>query len=431
MPEKWWTALESEVLNDLVDRALKRSPTIASAEAALRQAQETAAAQRGAFFPSVQANYLPTHAHVSRATSSPLNSGASVYTLHTAQLSVGYVADVFGANRRSVESLDAQSEAASWQLRAAHLSLSSNVVNAALQTASLREQLTATERIVAIGTQQLKLLETQRRLGAAPGAAVFAQEAVLWQSEATALALRKQLAQQRDLLAVLAGMLPSDFSPLTLQLSALRLPDIPLTLPADLVEHRPDVRIAEAQLHAANAQVGLAVANMLPQITLTGNYGASAEAFTELFRAGGLMWIVGASLAQPVFEGGALLHRKRAAEAQVEQSLAQYQGVVLTAFQNVADSLEAARFDAEQYIATNRQETAAEASLRIARRQLELGDVSYLALLNAETSYLQATIARIQAHSNRFSDVVAVYQSLGGGWTQDSEQINGPSSGLR
>ncbi len=419
-PEAWWRAFGSAELDALVDRALQQNPTIASAQAALRQAQEMAAAQRGAFLPAVQASYSPTRARAADATSSPLSSGASVYSLHTAQISVSYLLDAFGGNRRSVESLEAQSESQAWQLHAARLTLASNVVNAALQEASLRDQLTVTERLIGIAERQLRLLQLQRRLGAASGAAVLAQETLLRQAEALAAGLSKQLAQQRDLLAALVGTFPSKLRPPALELSAMRLPDVPTILPARLVEQRPDVRAAEALLHSANAGVGVAVANMLPQMTLTANYGASAETLGQLFRASGLLWGLGANLVQPVFQGGTLLHRKRAAEAQFDQALAQYRSTVLNAFQNVADSLEAVRHDADQHIATTRQESLAQASLKIAQRQLELGDISTLVLLNAETSFLQAAVARIQAHASRLTDVVAVYQSLGGSWGEQS-----------
>ena len=417
-PPNWWTLLGSSELSVLVDRALQKSPTVAAAEASLRRTQELAAAQYGVFLPSVLAGYSPTRGRVADVTSSPLSSGASVYTLHTAQLSVGYAVDVFGGNRRALESLEAQRDAQNWQLRAAQLTLAANVVSAVLLEASLRDQLAATEQLSNMAERQLHLLETQRRLGAAPGSAVLAQEALLRQAEATAAGQRKQLAVQRDLLATLIGTVPSDLPSLTVKLSDLHLPDVPTGLPARLVEQRPDVRAAESQLHSANADVGVAVANMLPQITLSANYGAGAESLSHLFRASSLLWSVGANLAQPVFEGGSLLHRKRAADAQLQFALAQYQSTVLGAFQNVADSLEAARHDADQHLATIRQERAASASLRIAQRQLELGDISVLTLLNAESAFLQASTARIQAQASRYIDIVAVYQALGGGWSK-------------
>ena len=422
-PVKWWKVFGSTELDAMVERALQQNPTIASTQAALRQAQEIAAAQRGTFLPAFQASYSPTRGRVADATSSPLSSGASLYTLHTTQVVVSYLFDAFGGNRRSVESLEAQSESQAWQLRAARLTLAANVVNAALQEASLREQWTATQRLIGIAERQLKLLQAQRRLGAASGAAVLAQETILRQTEASAAALAKQIAQQRDLLAALVGTWPTEFHPPVFQLSALRLPDVPTGLPGRLVEQRPDIRAAEALLRSANAAVGVTVANMLPQVTLTANYGTSAETLGQLFRASGLLWSVGANLMQPVFQGGALLHRKRAAEAQLEQTLAQYRSTVLNAFQNVSDVLEAVRNDADQHVAASRQASLAQASLWIAQRQLELGDISTLLLLNAESAYLQAAIARTQAQTNRFTDVAAVYQSLGGSWNEDLSSL--------
>ncbi|MBC7732595.1 MAG: efflux transporter outer membrane subunit [Bacteriovorax sp.] len=423
-PPKWWSLFGSAELDALVDRALRQSPTLAAAQGALRQAQEIALAQRGAALPAVQASYAPTRGRVPGATSSPLSSGASVYTLHTAQVSVSYLLDWFGGNQRRMESLDAQSESQAWQLRAARLTLAANVVNAALQEASLRDQLSATVRLIGIAERQWDMLRSQQRLGAAPGAAVLAQETLLRQAEALAAGLNRQLAQQRDLLAVLVGAFPADLQPPALTLSTLRLPDVPTGMPARLIERRPDVRAAEAQVHSANAELGVALANMLPQLTLTANYGAGAETLGQLFSASGLLWGLGANLAQPLFQGGALLHRNRAAQAQLDQALAQYRGTVLNAFQNVADSLEAVHHDADQHGAAMRQEQLAQRSLGIAQRQLELGDINTLVLLNAEASSLQAAIARVQAHASRLMDVVAVNQALGGSWNEASLDLD-------
>ncbi len=422
-PLDWWTALGSAEIDALVAQALAHSPTIAAADAALRQARELTAAQRGTYFPSVDASYTGTRAGVPAVVASPLSSSASLYTLHTAQVGVGYTADLFGANRRAVESLQAQAEWQAWQLRAARLTLAASVANAALQEASLRDQLAATERLREIAARQLALGRVQQRLGDAPGAAVLAQEALWHQAEAAAAALRKELAQQHDLLALLVGSTPAEQPALALRLESLHLPDAPTGLPARLVAQRPDVQAALAQLHAADAEVGVAVANMLPQITLSADYGAGATALSQLFHAGGLLWSVSAGVTQPLFEGGSLLHRKRAAEAAAEQALAQYRSTVLLAFQNVADALEAVQHDADQHVAAIGQDRAAQALLRVARKQLELGDVSTLAVLGAESAALQAAIARLQAQAERFGDLVALHQALGGSWREDTASV--------
>jgi len=252
-------------------------------------------------------------------------------------------------------------------------------------------------------------------LGAIPEGDVFAQEAALAQLEATLPPLNRQLRTSRDLLAVLTGRLPADFKPVRLELDQLSLPvDLPLGVPSELVERRPDVRAAEAQLHAATAEVGVTIANMLPQVTITGGIGSSATAMGDLFKGGTGFWSVGASLTQTLFEGGTLIHRKRAAEAALDQAGAMYRSAVLTAFQNVADALHALDTDADAMDATGRAESAAQKSLSVARRQLELGSVSYLALVNAEQTYQQVIIGFTQARANRLADTAALFQALGG-----------------
>jgi NodT family efflux transporter outer membrane factor (OMF) lipoprotein len=223
------------------------------------------------------------------------------------------------------------------------------------------------------------------------------------------------LQQTRDSLAALTGRLPADMKPVQFQLDQLQLPtDLPLGVPSQLVERRPDVRAAEAQLHAATAQVGVAIANMLPQIMLTGGTGSTATVMADLFKGGTGFWSVGATLSQTLFQGGTLVHRKRAADAALDQAGAMYRSAVLTAFQNVADALHALSADADALNAAGRSEAAARKSLDVVQRQLELGAVSYLALVNAEQTYQQAVIALAQASTNRFSDTAALFQALGG-----------------
>ena len=416
LPIDWWTVYGSAELDALVRRALERNPTVAAAEAALRAANEMAAAQRGSLLPSVDASYGATRAGTPGVLSPPLSSQAAVYTLHTAQLNVGYVVDVFGASRHAVQVQDAGAEAQRWQWRAARLTLSTSVVTAALQEASLRDQLATTERLVGMADRQWQLLATQQRLGAVPGAAVHAQEALLRQGQAAAAGLRKQLAQQRAQLAVLAGDLPADGAALRLNLSDLRLADVPLRLPSQLLAQRPDIRAAEAQFRAASEQAGVAEAARLPQITLGAALGSSAQSLGGLFGSGALLWNLGANLTQPLFQGGALRHRSQAALAQRDQALAQYQGTVLVAFQNVSDALEAVRHDAEQQVAVVAQVKATERALQAAQRQVELGDISTFTLLNSEPAYLQAALAGVQARAGRLGDVALLVQALGGSW---------------
>jgi NodT family efflux transporter outer membrane factor (OMF) lipoprotein len=416
VPRNWWTLFGSDELDSLVTTALRANPDVASAQAALRQALENTAAQRGSYFPMVQGSFDASRNRDATGVVQPtLQSGTPLYNLFTPQVTISYVPDVFGANRRAVESLAAQAEASRFQLDATYLTLTANVVTAAIQEASLRAQIAGTERVIALERESLAVLRRELELGAIAEADVYAQDAALAQLEATLPPLNKQLHQTRDQLAALTGRLPADFTPARFTLEQLSLPtDLPLGVPSQLIERRPDVRAAEAQLHAATAQVGVAIANLLPQLTITGDIGSTASLFTDLFKPGTGFWNLGAHASQTLFAGGTLVHRKRAADAALDQAAAQYRVAVLTAFQNVADALHALDSDADALSAASRAEDAAQKSLDVARHQLELGSVSYLALVNAEQAFEQAVVSLAQARSNRYADTAALFQALGG-----------------
>jgi NodT family efflux transporter outer membrane factor (OMF) lipoprotein len=439
IPFKWWELFQSQALDALVEQAFRANPTIAAAQAALVQAQELVYAQRGYFFPTVGANYdferqkIAGNLTVDNAPGvqgngdnlqppvQNLNSEPHThplfYNLHTAELTVGFVPDVFGANWRQVESLAAQRDAQRFALEATYITLASNVVAAAIQEASLRAQIAATEQIIAADEKSLQILQDQFRLGFAMRIDVAAQEAALAQARMLLPPLQKQLEQTRDLMRALVGNLPNQDVPGTFELDALQLPpELPLSLPAKIIDQRPDVRAAEAQLHAANAQVGVAVAAMLPQISITGTLGGNADEFAWMFRSGGPFWTLVGGISQPIFEGGTLLHRKRAASAALKQAAAQYQGTVITAYQNVADTLHASLSDAEALAADVRAEESAKETYDLTRQQMEVGYVNYLALLSAETTYQQTLLTRVQAQATRYGDTVALFQALGGGW---------------
>jgi NodT family efflux transporter outer membrane factor (OMF) lipoprotein len=416
VPRNWWTLFGSDELDALVKDALRSNPEVASAQAALRQAMENTAAQRGSYFPTAQASIDASRNRDATGVVQPtLQSGKAVYSLFTPQVTISYVPDVFGANRRAVESLAAQAEANRFQLDATYLTLTANVVTTAVQEASLRAQIAGTERVIALERESLAVLRHELELGAIAEADVYAQDAALAQLESSLPPLNRQLHQARDQLAVLTGRLPADFTSAPITLEALSLPaDLPLGVPSQLVERRPDVRAAEAQLHAATAQVGVATANLLPQLTITGDIGSTAALFTDLFKPGTGFWNLGAHASQTLFAGGTLVHRKRAADAALDQAAAQYRGVVLTAFQNVADALHALDSDADALQAASRAEEAAQKSLGVARHQLELGSVGYLALLYSEQTYQQAVVSLAQARGNRLADTAALFQALGG-----------------
>jgi len=429
LPAQWWRLFHSPALDELVAASLKRNPNVAAAQAALRGALENVAAQQGAFFPTVDASFSPTRQKVSGVLSSPTASNAYYYNLHTAQVTVSYAPDLFGANRRQVESLQAQAASQRYQNEVTYLTLVSNVVSAAIAEASLQGQIGAT-RVIATGQNRvLAMMRRQLELGQVAAADVAAQEAALAAAEAALPVLEKQLAVQRNLLTALSGGFPGDGQRPAFDLGMLELPaTLPLTLPSTLVERRPDVRAAEELLHAASADIGVAAANRLPNVTLGVNaFGSAAGSIGDLFSSGTGFWTLAAQVTQPVFDGGVLKHREAAAQAAYDGAAATYRATVINAFQNVADALQAIEFDAVALRAAASAERAANKSLAIARRQLALGDISALAVLASEQTDQQAKMNLVQAQANRLGDTVALFQALGGGWWNDE----GNSAGNR
>ncbi len=422
IPGEWWTLFHSKPLDDLIERSLKANPDLKAAQAALLVARENVLAQRGAYYPSVSGSFSATRAKTSADISPVTNTSALYYSLFTPQVSVSFVPDVFGLNRRTVESLKAQEEQTRFALAATHITLSSNIAAAAIQEASLRGQIDATRELIAINTNMLQILRNQYAKGYASQLDVTAQESQLAQVAATLPPLLKQLAQQRDQLAVLAGGFPNQDLTEKFELSSLQLPqELPLSLPSQLVEQRPDVRQAEENLHSASAQIGIARANRLPNFALTGDVGSMAVVASRIFASGTGFRDIGANVTQPIFQGGTLLHRERAARAAYTQADEQYRSTVLTAFQNVADTLNALQQDADALKAAAAAKDAATVTLDLTKKQLEAGYANYLALLSAEQAYQQALINLVQAQSNRYADTAALFQALGGGWWNRSD----------
>lgn len=432
IPGEWWTLFHSPSLNALVARALQANPSLEAAQAALLQAQENTRAQEGAFFPNLQASFQAQRNKIATgALASPSSSAGAYYNIYAGQLTVGYVPDVFGLNRRTVESLGALAENQRFQLEATYLTLTSNVAAAAVQEALFRAQIDATRKIIDIDRQSVRLLQSQLQLGSVARQDVLQQEAALAAAEATLPPLEKGLAQQRNLLAALTGQFPSNQPEETFTLDTLHLPDeLPVSLPSRLVEQRPDIRAAEELLRAANAAIGIAVANRLPQFNLNTLIGTSPGQIAGLFGPGNGFFAITGAIAQPIFEGFTLYHRQRAAEAATAQAEAQYRQTVITALQNVADTLRALQSDADAVRTAQSAEQTAQASLDIARAQLRLGQVNNLVLLTAQQAYFQALLAVVQAKANRLADTVALFQALGGGWWNRNDVLPSSKPGL-
>jgi NodT family efflux transporter outer membrane factor (OMF) lipoprotein len=438
IPFDWWKLFRSPQINSLIERAFKANPSIEAAQAALRQASENAVAQEGFFYPTVGASYSPSRnklagnmggnspgvqgngtiiqTYSNPAGPAPFNAPA-YYDFHVAQLTVGYAPDVFGLNRRQVESAEAQEAAQKLQLEATYITLASNVVAAALQEASIRAQIAAMERIVAINREMLALLKNQLELGDVSGVEVASQEASLASMEQALDPLQRQLEQTRDLIRALAGNLPNQDVKEKFELASLHLPrDLPLSLPSKIVEQRPDVRAAEEQLHFASAQAGVAIANTLPQFAVTGAIGGMAATPGWMFRSGGGFFDLTANVAYTIFDGGTLRARSRAAKQALLQAGAQYRSTVIAALQNVADVLYTVQSDATALKHAAAAAQAAQTAFELTSKQYELGAVSYQAQLLAEQNYQSALISLVQARTNRFGDTAALYQALGGGW---------------
>jgi NodT family efflux transporter outer membrane factor (OMF) lipoprotein len=417
---RWWSAFKSRPLNELIKRSVDHNPNLQAAEAAIRIAQYNAQAQRGLFYPQVSGNTTAADfliANPGQVPSIPTAGPQTQFTLATNQLTVSFVPDIWGANLRAVENLDATTEQQLFQLEAAYLALTSNVVTAAIQEASLRGQIEATQRIIGIERNLLDILKRQFSFGQAAQADVLAQDAALAQAEELLPPLQKQLAQQRDLLTALAGQLSADEVAEKFDLAHLKLPaNLPVTLPSKLVDQRPDVRAAEANMHSASALVGVAIAARLPNIVLSANGGSNSYTYAQSFVPGTGFYTLAASATAPIFDGFTLYNKQKAAEAGLDQAEAQYRAIVIAAFQNVADALRALQADARAVQASLRAEVAAKASLDIVEKQLNAGQVNQLAVLNAQQTYLTAAVVRVQSEANRLSDTAALFMALGGGW---------------
>ena len=428
VPALWWQMFESPALDGLIRSALAHSPTLASAQAALRQAQELYAAGGGVLYPQVSGKLGASRARFSDATSPP---DGGIFSLYNASIDVSYTFDLFGATRRQLEALQAQADYQRFQVTATYLSLSANIVTTAIQEASLRAQLQATHEIIDSQSRALAIVRKQAELGAIAQQPVLAQPTQLAQAQATVPALEKALGQTRHQLALLAGRLPGEDGLPEFTLDSLHLPrELPVSLPSALVRQRPDIQASEALLHAASAQVGVATANLYPQITLSASAGFASLGLGNLFSGSSPVWTIGGQLLAPIFNGGELNARKRAAEAAYDQARGQYQQTVLGAFRNVADALRAIESDAVALQAQVHAADLARQSLELVNRQYAVGALNLLSLLDAQLAVQQTRIALVQAQAARYADSAALLQALGGGWWNGAplEPSSGPAA---
>lgn len=419
LPGEWWTLFGSARLDDLIKQALASYPNIAAQQAALRESRENLRAGQGAFFPQLNGSAWAYRQQQSGAEVFP-GFPNFISNLFYTTVNVSYTFDIFGKTRRTVEGLKAQTVQQNFELEASYLTLASNVASTAIQIASTRDQIAATNEIISVEERQLDIIKQRARLGSLTRSDILQQQSSLDSVRATLPPLRQQLAVAEHSLAVLTGHFPRDMAAVELTLSDLKLPrELPVSLPSSLVAQRPDIRAQAAVVHQSSAAIGVATANMLPQLTLTGAFGNASTKLSTLLDSSAGIWTLGGpqgGLAAPLFQGGALRAKRRAAIDAYDQSVAQYRLTVLQAFQNVADTLTALDNDARALAAQHDALESARASLDLVQRQYDLGAVNYVSLLTATQSFQQAQLGYVRAVASRFTDTVTLFQALGGGW---------------
>jgi len=422
VPSGWWTMFGSEALSGLVEQGLANSPTIQIAEARLKEAKESLNAQVGSvLYPTIDGQGSASRQKISGAG---FGGRPNIYNVYNASVTASYGVDLFGGSRRYLESLKSQIDLESYQLQAARMALAANIVTAAVQEASLRGQIQATEQIIVDSEMQLEMVERQHAVGAVSKRTLLSQRTALAQARTSLPALQKQLQQNRHLLNVLTGRLPAGAELPEFTLASFQLPQtLPLSLPSALVRQRPDILASEAMLHQANANYGVATANLYPRITLTGSFGTESSSIANLFSTGTTVWGAGAGLVQPLFHGGELRAKRRAAGAALEQAEASYRETVLQAFRDVADTLLALEMDGRTLALERDAASAAREAYELTDLQYQTGSASYLELLGASQQYQRTVIALARAEATRFADSAALIHALGGGWWHEDEAV--------
>ncbi|MDR3579612.1 MAG: efflux transporter outer membrane subunit [Oryzomonas sp.] len=427
VPADWWRLFNSAKLDAVVNDAITGNPSLQSAQSSLRQSQDNLRAGYGVFYPQLDAGF-----GASRQKSSPASLGSTspgtIFNLFTLSATVSYALDVFGGERRMVEGLQAQVAVQQAMAQGTYLTLLGNVENTVIAGAAYREQITATEQIVALLREQAGITEIQARAGTVPYSNVLSLLSQLASFEALLPPLKQNVSHAEHLLATLAGRAPGEWAPPRFELSDFTLPGaLPVTLPSELVRQRPDILAAEAQLHSAGADIGVATAALLPSFTLNGSYGQNGTSMNSLFS--GNFWSIGADVSAPLFRGGTLWFKRKAAQEAYQQALAIYRQTVLAALAQIADALRALEHDAEALQAQSQALKTAGEALRLIQANYQAGTVNYLQVLTANGQYQQARIGYLQAQAQRLQDTVALFVALGGGWQNAAEVNTDTSSG--
>ena len=416
VPADWWKLFGSPTLDAAVQQALSKSPTLEAAQASLRQSQDNLRAGDGLFYPELDASFVAERAHSAASQRSGTATG-SVFDVVTLSGTVGYTIDVFGGERRTVEGLQAQVDNQRYLFKAAFLALTGNVAETFIARSAYRAQLQATRELIALEREQLQAIEAQVRAGTSPYANVLSQRSLIAANEASLAPLQQKASQAAHLLALLQGVAPSDASSPDVELGSLTLPtNLPLSLPSELVRQRPDILSAEAQLHVASANIGVATAALFPSFTLDATFGNASSGARNLLGAGTGFWSLAPSILAPIFHGGSLRAQRQAAVDAYDVQRADYRQTVLAALVQVADTLKALEFDAQALHAQDEARSAASEALGLLQANYHAGLVAYVDVLAADVQYHQAVIGDLQAVALRQQDTVALFVALGGGW---------------
>jgi NodT family efflux transporter outer membrane factor (OMF) lipoprotein len=425
----WWRLFNSSGLDAAVEETLENNQNLRAAQASLRQSQDLLRAGYGVFYPQVNAGFDASRQKTSSAATGG-NTLSSIFNLFTLSATVNYALDVFGGERRAVESLGARVDFQHAEVMATYITLSGNVVNAMIARAAYQEQIKATEELIKLQQEQVRVTEVRAQAGTIPYVNVLSLQSQLASLEATLPPLRQKINQTEHLLATLAGRTPAEWVPQQVAWADLTLPaELPVTLPSQFVRQRPDILAAEAQLHSASAEIGVATAALFPSFTLNGAYGTGSNTSGNLFKTNSSFWALGANVSAPLFRGGTLWFGRQAALDAYQLSSANYRQTVLSAFAQVADTLRALEHDAELVHAQSQALNAAEDALRLIQANYQAGTANYVQVLIADGQYDQAKIGYLQAQAQRYQDTAALFVVLGGGWWNAEE--NGTGTGDR
>jgi NodT family efflux transporter outer membrane factor (OMF) lipoprotein len=424
---QWWQLFQSPVLDEVVRAALAESPTLAAADATLAQAREQVVIARAALLPSLSANAGAQH---SRAVTgvpglgAPGSSSGSGSNLYSLGLSASYSLDLFGGIRRNIEQQSALAQYQRYELAAAYLTLTGDVVNEALTIAATRLQVATTEELIEVDRKNLALTQREFEVGTATRADVLTADSQLAADLTQLPTLHKQLEQAYDALSVLVGRSPAEWKSHEFDIGELTLPrEVPLSLPARLVRQRPDVLAAEAQLHASNAAIGVAIAQEFPSLDLSASVTRQALEAGALFHQFNTLWDAGGALALPIFAGGAQAAQVRAVRDTHTAQAATYRAVVLEALGQVADDLWALQYDAQLLTVDRHSVEVASEALKLQQKSYAVGTTSVLSLITAERTYAQARLSYATAQIQQFQDTAGLLVALGGGWWQEQAPV--------